>query len=156
AAGTTTHGVGGTMPILDALVDLERVRIAPRFVAGCLRPSVEVVLMPASPDHAVDARAAAEEPARRLVEGAMVHARAGLGAKAPVALAADVHEPGLGVQHLGAQVFAPGLQQKHLHGGILGESTGDDRTGSARADDDVVVGRLQPTTALGLIARDGQ
>jgi len=90
------------------------------------------------------------------VQSAMVHACTRHGGEAPVARAADIHEPGLRVQYLGPQVVAAGLEQKNLHGQVLREATRDDGAGGARPDDDVVVGRLQLGAALGLIASDRQ
>ena len=83
------------MPILNAPVDVEDMRIAPGVVAGFLGPMVEIVLVSSRPDHAVYAGAAAQRLAHGLLDTPIVDGGAGLGGEAPVELGALVDEPSL-------------------------------------------------------------
>src|ERR1700754_1948075 len=56
----TVVGVAETIPVLDATVDVEHGLLTPGVIARLRREVVPVGLVPASPEHDVDARPAAE------------------------------------------------------------------------------------------------
>ena len=127
AAATAPFRIRSAVPVLDAPVDVEYVPVIPRLVAGFFGPVVEVVLVTARPDHAVDAGAAADGFAHRLDDRAIVDARAPLGAEVPVEFAALVEEPGLGDQDAGLQVLAACFEQKYLRIPVFGQASRYDR-----------------------------
>jgi hypothetical protein len=94
----------------------------------------------ARPDQAVDARPAAQHLAHRKGRRAPVERRRRLALELPVAGAAEILEPDRPVRYLGNVVAAAGLQQQHLHVGVLGKPP---RHGTARgtgaADNEIVL-----------------
>ena len=119
------------------------VPVIPGIVAGFLGPVIEIVLVAARPDHAVDAGAATDGLAHGLRDRAVVDARATFSAEVPVEFAALVEKPGLGDQDAGLQILAARFEQEHLRVPVLGQASRHDRAGRARTDDDVIVVGLQ-------------
>jgi hypothetical protein len=146
--------IGGAVEILHPLEDLQRMRVAPAFVAGRLSPEVVIGLVAAHIGHDVDARAAAQRPAHRERDGATVQARLRRRPEAPVALGAEIGRPHAGVLDVFDLIGPARLQQQHGRVGLLAEAAGDDRAARTGADDDIVVLRLQIGAPRRLILRD--
>jgi hypothetical protein len=96
--------------------------------------------MPARPDQAIDAGAAAEHLAHRQRRRTAGEACRRFGAERPVALAADIAHPRGGIAHRVDAVVATGLEQQHARGRILGQPPRHHAArGAAAADDEVEV-----------------
>jgi hypothetical protein len=136
----------GAMPFAHALVmvlvalEVRQHRIPlPGRVASGLGPLRIVAPLAAHVDHAVDAGAAAQRLAARVAQRAPVQARVGFGLVAPVgAWVADAVE----ITHRNVDpvvvVLAAGFDQQHALGRVGAEAVGQQATGSAGTDDDVV------------------
>ena len=107
--------------------------------AALLAPLLEILALAADVDQAVQGGRAAQHPAARPDQPAVVQVGLRLGQVVP-AQRRVVH--GLGVAdrqvNPGVGVAVAGFQQQHAHAGVLAEPGGDDATGAAGADDDVV------------------
>src|SRR6202163_2598737 len=127
AAAAAPLWIRNAVPVLDAPVDVEYVPIVPRVVAGFLGPVVEVVLVTASPDHPVDAGTSSDDLAHGLGDRAVVKARIGVGAKAPVVFTALIEKPSFGDQDAGLQILTACFEQQYLRVPILRETPRDYR-----------------------------
>ena len=114
---------------------------APDIVAGEFGPALVVARLAAHVDHAVDAGRAAQRLAARVAQRAAVQAGFCLGLVEPVgARVADAMQ----VAHRNVDpvvVVAPaGLDHQHPLAGVGAQAVGEQTTGGAAADDDVVEG----------------
>ena len=114
---------------------------APDIVAGEFGPALVVARLAAHVDHAVDAGRAAQRLAARVAQRAAVQARFCLGLVEPVG--AGVPDA-MQVAHRNVDpvvVVAPaGLDHQHPLAGVGAQAVGEQATGGAAADDDVVEG----------------
>src|SRR6202140_3454616 len=131
AAATAPLWIRNAVPVLDAPVDVEYVPVIPRVVAGFLGPVVEVVLVPATPDHPVDAGTSPDGLAHGLGDRAVVKARIGFGVKAPVVFTALIEEPSFRDQDAGLQILATGFEQEHSSIRVFSQASRHNRAGGA-------------------------
>src|SRR5258706_2553738 len=81
------------MPIFNAAIDVQYGFVAPCGVPSLGREEIPVILVPARPDHDVDAGSAAKDLAHIQRNGASVKVRTGLRHTSPVTFAAEIYEP---------------------------------------------------------------
>src|SRR5215813_8744829 len=112
--------------------------------------------MAVSPYHPVDAGSTAESLTHSLMERAVVHGSARLGGEAPVHWAAHVEVPVLSDEDIRFQIHLPGLEQQDLFFRILRQPARNNGTCRARADNDIVVARLEICLTGGLVGCNGQ
>ena len=114
---------------------------APARVAGDGRPLVVVARLAAHVNHAVDAGAAAQHLAARVAQAAAVQTVGGFGLVQPVgariAYAIQIADRNM---HPVVIVFAPGFDQQHPLGSVGAQTVGQQATGGAGTNDDVVEG----------------
>ena len=111
----------------------------PACVTGDVGPVVVVTRLAAHVNHAVDAGAATQHLAAWVAQAAPVQARIGGGVIQPIgagiANAIQVADRNV---HPVVIVFATGFNEQHTFAGIGTEAVGQQTTGSAGANDDVV------------------
>src|SRR5258706_6917468 len=90
SSGPAISWVRRTMPIFNAAIDVQYRFIAPSGVASLGREEIPVILVPARPDHDVDAGSTAKHLAHIQRNGAPVKVRIGLGHKSGVTWAGKV------------------------------------------------------------------
>ena len=120
----------------------QAVMVGPILQPGPAGPAVIVHRVAADVAHAVDQRGAAQPLAAPALHAPVAHVRLGFGLVGPV-VAPPLQREGQRRRHLGAEVEpvvrAAGLEQQHLHVGVLGQARGEHVAGRTGADDDVVV-----------------
>ena len=130
--------VGDLHIAFEVAEDREYVAIAPAAIA-VLRPRVVVVRLAADIQHGVDRGAAADHVALQhdvLAAVQLVGLLAGIGDDIDAFL--DDLEEGGGNLDPTIVVPAAAFDQQDLHAGVFAQARGDDTTGRAAADDDVV------------------
>ena len=139
--GAGLEGVRLERPLVLVFLEVgQHVVPGPAGIAH-LPPQIVVARLAAHVDHAVDRGAAAQHLAARIGEAAAVEAGLGGGLEAPVgARVAHQVEVADGDVDPVVVVLAAGLQEQHARIGIGRQAIGQQAAGSARADDDVVVG----------------
>ena len=113
-------------------------------------PIVVVARGAAGPHHGVDGAAATQDAAECHIDWPIVQLRYWSDWQRPVKGAADIIEPDAGVGERRAGIFTAGLDNENLSA-RLGNLAGNDGTGRAAPNDDVVICRLR----LRLVARLG-
>ena len=104
------------------------------------RPAIVVLGLATHVDHAVDGRAAAQHFAPWVTQGAPLQAGLRLGLEAPVgAWVADAEQVADGDMDPGVVVAATGFQQQDTVSRVGGQTIGQQASGRAGADDDVIV-----------------
>ena len=112
---------------------------APSIVAGEFGPAFVVARLAAHVDHAVDAGRAAQRLAARVAQRATVQAGFGFGLVKPVgARVADAMQVAHRNMDPVVVVTPAGLDHQHALAGIGAQAVGQQATGGAAADDDVV------------------
>ena len=112
---------------------------SPRVIARKARPILVVLRLAAHVDHAVDAGAAAHHLAARIAQYAPVQAGVGLGLVEPIgARVADAIQIAHRNMNPVVVVLPTGLDQQHALVRVGAETIGQQATGRAGADDDVV------------------
>jgi hypothetical protein len=114
----------------------------PRVIAECRGPAVVVATLAAHVDHAVDAGAAAQHLAARIAQAASVQARIRIGLEQPIgARVADAVQ----IAHRDVDphvgVVAAGFDQQHLLVRIRAQAVGEQASGGASTNHDVVEAR---------------
>src|SRR5262245_26678675 len=153
-AGTTPEGVvTGADALLAALEIGQHIEIAPSAVAG-LRPAVEIHALAAVVDVAVDGARATERLAARHCDGASTDAGAGLGLIEPVdGRVGQRLEETRGDVDVGMPVGRARLEEADAVAPVGGQAVGQDATGRARTDDDVVEGVRHDATPARIAQR---
>ena len=134
-------GVGAQVVVFVQLEIGQALRPAPTVVASKLGPLVVVAGLAPHVNHAVDAGAPAQHLAAGVAQLAAVEARFGLGLVKPVgagvAYAIEVAHRNM---HPVVVIAPPRLNQQDPLAGVHAEPVGQQSTGRARADNDVVKG----------------
>src|SRR5215469_3890735 len=109
--------------VLDAAINIKNRFIAPRWVLrfGC--KGVPVVLVTASPDHAVDAGSTAQNLSHAHRNGAAIEVWVWPGVELPISLASDIRDPLAGIRDTGYIVVAAGLKQQDTYSRVFRETT---------------------------------
>ncbi len=115
-------------------------------------PAVEVGLVPPGPDLGVDGGAAAQRPAAREEDPAVVQAGLFGGGERPVVGRAEQLGEGRRNADLDSPVRAARLDQQDLAPAVLAEPVGEDAPGRTRPDDHVVHALDAHTDAPGTVA----
>ncbi len=119
----------------------QAIEVGPVFQALGLGPVVEIQGVAADVAHAVDQRRAAETLAAPALHAPVVHVRLGVCLVGPV-VAAPLQWVGQGGGHLGTEVEAvvraAGFEQQDADVRVFAQTGGQDVTGRAGTDDDVV------------------
>ncbi len=137
---------------LDArLEQLEHGLVAPGGVVRGAGEMVPVRGVSARPGRHVDARAAAETFAHRVVECPAAEMWAWHASKRPVELGAERGGPQVGIVDERTVVAGACFEEQHLHLWIGGEPCSDDAAARACAADDVVVVPLDVRRQAGLV-----
>src|SRR5215472_11846864 len=93
SSGSAVLWVRSAMPFFDAAVDVQYRLVVPCRVVRLFSEEIPVVLVPAGPDHHVDAGSTAEDLAHVQWNSASLEVRVGLACEAPVTFASEVQSP---------------------------------------------------------------
>ncbi len=124
--------------VLEALEVRQHLGIAPAVVAEC-PPAIVVLALAANRNQPIDRAGSAERLPARPVDPAVVHSGLRLGVKAPVDAGIE-HRLGIADRDVDprVRVARTGFEQQHGMPAVSREAIGEDATGGASADDDVV------------------
>ncbi|MNQ79304.1 hypothetical protein D3C85_942460 [compost metagenome] len=134
-----TMKIAGAAMVHLALAKIRQHLVERPAIVAQSRPVVVVAAMTADIDHAVDRTAAAKHLAARLITATPAQACLRLGGESPVDVAGrqDRGDAGRHMDQWRA-VFRPGFEQTHGHRRIGAQAVGQQATGRASTDDDVI------------------